>query len=346
MVSGRTRQNKLVHLAGAPELVGRWSAPASTTPAVRAARDARGLTATPLLVIAGATATGKTGLAIEVASGLAGRGPRRDHLGRLAAGLSRPRHRDGEGDARGAARDPHHGSTSSTRRAVHGRRLRAHAPRRARGIAERGGLAILVGGTGLYLRAVARGIATTSCLRSRRPRPLEAEFLAVGLEPLVERLRTVAPRRAARSTPRTRDASSGRSRSRRSPAASRRSRAARLRRPGRLDRPRGRAGHAPRVDRARARAQFDAGLIDEARRLRERYDPRCQRSARSATARPGPSSTASSRGGRHRRGRPPQPGVREAPADLVPERARHHWLDVGGGPTGGRRCRTARSLVS
>ena len=27
------------------------------------------------------------------------------------------------------------------------------------------------------------------------------------------------------------------------------------------------------MDRDRARAQFDAGLIDEARRLRERYDP-------------------------------------------------------------------------
>ena len=65
-------------------------------------------------------------------------------------------------------------------------------------IVESGSLAILVGGTGLYLRAVARGIATDalpadSVVRAR----LEAEFLAVGLDPLVERLRAVAPGRVA-----------------------------------------------------------------------------------------------------------------------------------------------------
>jgi tRNA dimethylallyltransferase len=36
---------------------------------------------------------------------------------------------------------------------------------------------------------------------------------------------------------------------------------------------RGRRGHAPRLDRDRARAQLDAGLIEEARALRERFDP-------------------------------------------------------------------------
>src|SRR5262249_43140786 len=58
-------------------------------------------------------------------------------------------------------------------------------------------LAILVGGTGLYLRAVARGIDTEALPSDAAVRArLEAEFLAVGLEPLVERLRVVAPRRA------------------------------------------------------------------------------------------------------------------------------------------------------
>src|SRR5262249_56281094 len=65
------------------------------------------------------------------------------------------------------------------------------------GVAGGGGGGIRGGGTGLYRRAVARGLApealpSDAAVRAR----LEAEFLAVGLEPLVERLRIVAPARA------------------------------------------------------------------------------------------------------------------------------------------------------
>jgi len=151
----------------------------------------------------------------------------------------------------------------------------AHARDALTSIGERGGLAILVGGTGLYLRAVARGIATDelpsdSDVRAR----LEAEFLAVGLEPLVERLRSVAPRRAEaidtanpRRVVRALEIATVAGGEPEIPA------------------PRGYGGPVAwiglEVESAthrewianRARAQFDAGLIDEARSLRERYDP-------------------------------------------------------------------------
>ena len=73
-LSGRSRQNKLVHLPGGPELIGRTVA-SSHRPrrAVRAQGCARrGVTGhvPPLLVIAGPTATGKTGLSIATALAL------------------------------------------------------------------------------------------------------------------------------------------------------------------------------------------------------------------------------------------------------------------------------------
>jgi tRNA dimethylallyltransferase len=142
------------------------------------------------------------------------------------------------------------------------------------GIADRGALAILVGGTGLYLRAVARGIDTTALPSDSAIRAsLEADLATEGLEPLVTRLRAAAPGRAARTD---------------------------LRNPRRVVRaleivelegdretppPRGYSGpagwiglrleHATHREwiAARARAQFEAGLIEEARALRDRFDP-------------------------------------------------------------------------
>jgi tRNA dimethylallyltransferase len=133
----------------------------------------------------------------------------------------------------------------------------------------------LVGGTGLYLRAVARGLPTEALPSDAAVRArLEAEFLAVGLEPLVERLRSVAPARAAAidtANPRRvvralemAEVAGG------EPV---------------VPAPRGYDGPVtwvglevePATHRlwiaARARRQFDAGLIDEARTLRERFDP-------------------------------------------------------------------------
>ena len=80
-LSGRTRGNKLVHLAGPTELVGREvDGPDRARRPVRApGRARRGVTtAPPLIVIAGPTATGKTALAIDLAEALraTGRTPR------------------------------------------------------------------------------------------------------------------------------------------------------------------------------------------------------------------------------------------------------------------------------
>ena len=235
------------------------------------------MTAPPLLVIAGATATGKTGLAIELAERLTGEGSPAE----IISADSRQVYRGLDiGTAKAAVDErrgiPHHGlDLVEPDRAFTVVDFAAHARTALAGIAARGGLAILVGGTGLYLRAVARGLPTESLPSDSAVRArLEAEFLAVGLEPLVERLRAVAPRRAAAidtANPRRvvralemAEVTGG------EPA---------------LPEPRGYHGPVAwlglTVDAAahrdwithRARAQFDAGLIDEARELRERFDP-------------------------------------------------------------------------
>lgn len=231
----------------------------------------------PLLVIAGATATGKTGLAIDVAERLAGEGITAEIISadsrQVYRGLDIGTAKATVADRRGIA---HHGlDLADPDQPFSLADFAAHAREALAGIADRGALAILVGGTGLYLRAVARGIATDALPSDAAVRArLEAEFLAVGLDPLVERLRGLAPERATRVD---------------------------LRNPRRVVRaleiatidgedaplpePRGYGGPVAWVglelDRAthvawmaeRARAQFEAGLVEEARALRERFDP-------------------------------------------------------------------------
>ena len=233
----------------------------------------------PLLVIAGATATGKTGLAVDVAERLAGEGITAE----VISGDSRQVYRGldiGTAKATLAERRgiPHHGLDlvepdepfTVADFATHARGVLANLAARPAPT-----LAVLVGGTGLYLRAVARGIATEALpsdpdVRAR----LEAEFLAVGLEPLVERLRGVAPQRAAaidtanpRRVVRALEIATVAGGEPDLPAA------------------RGYDGSVawigltvePAAHRAwiayRARGQFEAGLIEEARALRERFDP-------------------------------------------------------------------------
>ena len=141
-------------------------------------------------------------------------------------------------------------------------------------LAGRDGVALLVGGTGLYLRAVARGVDLDAlpddpAVRAR----LEAEFEADGLAPLVTRLGAIAPTLAAGT-----DLANPR-------RVIRALEIAELRGDGPRPAPRGYGGPSvwlgldlPVADHrrrmARAREQFDAGLIDEAVGLRERYDPR------------------------------------------------------------------------
>ncbi len=230
----------------------------------------------PLVVIAGATATGKTGLAIALAESLRAAG----RVAEIVSADSRQVYRGLDiGTAKVGpaerARVPHHGlDLVDPDEPFTLADFVAHAEGALRSIAARDGVALLVGGTGLYLRAVGRGIdlaglPSDAGLR----RSIEADLTERGLPPLVARLEATAPRLAG-----TVD--------RRNPRRVVRAleiallagdvaRPAPVGYPGRslwlglrLD---------PAVHRswiaARARAQFDAGLVDEARALRERFDP-------------------------------------------------------------------------
>jgi tRNA dimethylallyltransferase len=150
----------------------------------------------------------------------------------------------------------------------------AHARGVLAELAARDGVALLVGGTGLYLRAVARGmdlegLPDDPAVRAR----LEAELVSEGLIPLVERLRAEAPilaRETDLANPRR---------------VLRALEIAELRGDGPRPVPRGYHGPVAwlglTVDRmeherrivTRARQQFDDGLVEEAIALRERYDP-------------------------------------------------------------------------
>jgi tRNA dimethylallyltransferase len=230
-----------------------------------------------LLVIAGATATGKTGLAIDLAERLAGEGIPAEVVSadsrQVYRGLDIGTAKATPSERRGI---PHHGlDLVDPDQPFTVADFAAHATQALAGIGARGGLAILAGGTGLYLRAVARGLPVESLPSDAAVRArLEAEFLAVGLEPLVERLRAVAPQRAAAI-----DVANPRRVVRALEMATVAG--------GEPDVPVPRGYDGPvawiglEVDAAthrdwianRARAQFDAGLIEEARSLRERFDP-------------------------------------------------------------------------
>ena len=229
----------------------------------------------PLVVVAGATATGKTELGIRLAEAHIAEG----RAATVISADSRQVYRGldiGTAKVRGAdrARVPHAGLDlvdPPERFAVAD--FVAHAREVLAGVAARDGVALLLGGTGLYLRAVARGVdlATLPDDPSLRAR-LEAEFAAEGVGPLVERLRATAPTLAAEidtANPRR---------------VIRALEIAELRGDGPRPAPQGypgpvtwiglkldRAEHDRRVA-ARARQQFDDGLVEEAVALRERYD--------------------------------------------------------------------------
>jgi len=230
----------------------------------------------PLLVIAGATATGKTGLAIRTALALTGQGIPTE----IISADSRQVYRGLDiGTAKATVEEragiPHHGlDLVDPNEPFTLADYAAHAGTALAGIAERGAIAILVGGTGLYLRAIARGIATDALpadpdLRAR----LEEELATEGLDMLLARLLELAPDRAGRV-----DARNPR-------RVVRALEIAELEGDTPLPAPRGYPGPVAwiglRLDHAvhrrwiaaRARAQFDSGLIEEARSLRERFDP-------------------------------------------------------------------------
>jgi tRNA dimethylallyltransferase len=232
--------------------------------------------APPLVVVAGATASGKTELGIRLAEAILAEG----RPATVISADSRQVYRGLDiGTAKVSAADrarvPHAGLDlvdPPERFALAD--FVAHARPVLAEVAAQDGVALLVGGTGLYLRAVARGIDLDAlpddpALRAR----LEAELAADGLAPLVERLEERAPTLAAET-----DTANPR-------RVLRALEIAELRGDGPRPVPRGydgpvawigltieRANHGRRIA-ARARQQFDDGLVEEAVGLRERYDP-------------------------------------------------------------------------
>ncbi len=230
----------------------------------------------PLVVVAGATATGKTGLSLRLAEALAADGVRAE----VISADSRQVYRGLDiGTAKVTARErdrvAHHGlDLVDPDEPFAVADFAAHAAQALDGIAARGGVALLVGGSGLYLRAVARGLDVAALafdppLRAR----LEADLARDGLEALATRLRETAPALAATVDLRN---------PRRAVRALEIALIA-----GNRARPGLRGYGGPSVwlglavspaelgDRiaARARAQFDAGLLPEAEALRTLYDP-------------------------------------------------------------------------
>jgi tRNA dimethylallyltransferase len=232
--------------------------------------------APPLVVVAGATATGKTGLGIRLADAYL-------REGRAVVVISADSRQVYRGldigtakvTAADRARIPHAGLDLVDPPERFGLAdFVGHAREVLAELAARDGVALLVGGTGLYLRSLARGIDLDAlpddpAVRAR----LEAELLSEGLEPLAERLRSDAPVLAAET-----DLANPR-------RVIRALEIAELRGDGPRPAPRGydgrvawlgltadRTEHERRIA-ARARQQFDDGLVEEAVALRERYDP-------------------------------------------------------------------------
>ena len=233
--------------------------------------------APPLLVLAGATATGKTGLAVRLGQALQAEG----RPVTVISADSRQVYRGLDiGTAKASAAErgsvPHAGldlvdppERFTVTDFVH------HATGVLDALAARpGGVAILAGGTGLYLRAVARGLPvddlpTDDALRAT----LEADLERDGLPALAGRLVALAPALAS-----TVDLANPR-------RVVRALELAMLRGDRPRPTPRGYGGpvawlgltveepeHRRRITE-RARQQFAAGLIDEAVALRERWDP-------------------------------------------------------------------------
>lgn len=230
----------------------------------------------PMLVLAGATATGKTGLSIAVARALRAEGVPAE----IISADSRQVFRGLDiGTAKvtveARAGVPHHGlDLVEPDEAFSVVDFVRHARGALAGIAAQGGMAVLVGGTGLYLRAVARGLDAEALPFDPEVRAtIEAGIARDGLGTAVERLWTLAPRLASRidlANPRR---------------VARALEIAELRGDAPAPAPLGYAGPvawlglrlAPDVHREwifrRAREQLDAGLVEEARALRERFDP-------------------------------------------------------------------------
>jgi tRNA dimethylallyltransferase len=152
--------------------------------------------------------------------------------------------------------------------------FRAHALDALANLGARGGIGILAGGTGFWLRAVFAGLDTDALPSDAAVRAdLEADLGRDGVGVLATRLQELAPRLAARTDLRN------------PRRVVRALEIATLAGDAPLPEPLGYgapvlgwqlavepAEHRRRI-LGRARAQFDAGLVEEARALRERFNP-------------------------------------------------------------------------
>ena len=230
----------------------------------------------PLVVLAGTTASGKTGLSLALAAELAVLGVKSE----IISADSRQVYRGMDiGTAKVTpeerSRVPHHGlDLVDPDRPFSVAEYAGHAREALAGIDERGAVALLVGGTGFYLRSVARGLNVDELPWDPQVRASVDSLLATeGLPALVRELRALAPTRAAAvdlRNPRR---------------VVRALEMARLRGDAPLPEPRGYGRTVlwlglqveqpvlrERIQ-ARARAQFDAGLVEETQALAARFDP-------------------------------------------------------------------------
>ncbi len=234
------------------------------------------MTLAPLVVIGGPTATGKTGLAIGIAEQLLAQGIAAE----VVSADSRQVYRGldigtAKATAEERARVVHHGiDLVDPDQAYSVAEFRTHALGALAALGARGGIGILAGGTGFWLRAVMAGIDTDALASDPRVRRgIEAMLASDGVEAVASRLTAMAPALAART-----DLRNPRRVVRALEIATLRGDAPL---PDRVGYPAPVLGLQLIVDPAehhrrilhRARAQFEAGLVEEARRLRERYDP-------------------------------------------------------------------------
>jgi tRNA dimethylallyltransferase len=230
----------------------------------------------PLVVVGGPTATGKTGLAIALAERLLARGIPAE----IVSADSRQVYRGLDiGTAKATpeerARVVHHGlDLVEADQPYSAADFRRHALSALETLRARGGIGILAGGTGFWLRAVFAGIDTDALPWDEAVRAeLEADLVRDGVDALAARLTALAP-----------DLASGTD-LRNPRRVVRALEIATLKGDVPLPRPVGYPApvlgfqlsldpveHRRRIA-VRARAQFDAGLVEEARALRGRFDP-------------------------------------------------------------------------
>ena len=204
-LSGRSRENKLVHVAGSPnaarhELVDVRDRARGAVRPPRPAGLSAGVPLAPLIVIGGPTATGKTALAIAIAERLLARGIPAE----IVSADSRQVYRGLDiGTAKATseerARVVHHGlDLVDADQPYSVADFRPHALAALEALGARGGVGILAGGTGFWLRAVFAGIDTDALPSDEAVRAaLEEELARDGVDALAARLAALAPGLAA-----------------------------------------------------------------------------------------------------------------------------------------------------